>query len=225
MREKVHFLDRFILPANDHRRDYLIALRIGHPDDIGELHGRMGHEDLFNFDWGDVDSTGLDHLLRAATKMQTAFGVEITKVTSQEKTIGIEGFAGFNLVLEVSDGDVTLHANFPDLSARESLAGIAVDDTDIYPRKRTAHTVASYLQRLGCIRDAAISIGLREAVNVADLAGAEVNNAHDLLRRADGATGAQASEVIIATIGMIEKRLRHVWRPIKQSATLRANQA
>src|SRR5262245_53154668 len=166
MREKVHFLDRFILPANDHRRDYLIALRIGHPNDIGELDGRVGHEDLFNFDRGDVYSTGLDHLLRAATKMQAAGGVQITKVTGQEKTVSIEGFAGFHLVLEVSNGDVTPHTNFADLSSRESLAAIAIDDTDINPGKRTAHTVASYLQRFGCIRDAAISIGLREAVDI-----------------------------------------------------------
>src|SRR5262245_60179265 len=188
MREKVHFLNRFILPANDHRRDYLIALRIGHPDDIGELHGRMGHEDLYNLDWGDVDFTGLDHLLRAATKMQAAGGLEITKVAGQEKTIDSERFAGFNVVLEVSDDDVTLHANFVDFSTEKKLDGIAVDDTDITTGKRTAYTVASDLQRLGCIRNAAISIGLREAVDIADVACAEVNNAHDLLRRADRTT-------------------------------------
>ena len=100
----------------------------------------MGHEDLFNFDGGDVDSAGLDHLLRAAAEMQVAVGIEITKVTGQEKTIGIAGFTGFNLVLEVSDGNVTLHANFADLFSRKGLAGIAVDDTDINPGKWTAHT-------------------------------------------------------------------------------------
>src|SRR5512144_75846 len=170
MREKLHFLYLFILLANDHRRDYLVSLQIWHPDDIGELHRRMGREDLFDFDGGDVDSAGLDHFLRAATEMQVAVGVEITKVTGQEKTIGIECVTGFSLVLEVSDGDVTLHANFANLPLREERAGIAVDDTDINNGKRTAYGVASYVQRLGRICDAAISVGLRETVDVADVA-------------------------------------------------------
>ena len=154
-----------------------------------------------------------------------AVGVKITKVTSQEKPIGIECVAGLILILEVSNGDVTLHANFANLSSTQGLAGIASDDADINSGKRTAHSGASYLQGLGCICDTAVSVCLREAVDVADFARAEVDDAHYLLWRTDGAARAQTGEVIIASVGMVEKRLRHVGRPVKQRATLGADEA
>src|SRR5262249_13124157 len=166
---------------------------------------------------------GLDNLLRAAVEMQAAAGIEIAEVAGHEITIGIGGFAGLNLVLEISDGDVALHANFADLAVRDRFAGITIDDANINAGKRAANTVASYRQRLGCIRDAAISVGLREAVDVSGFTRAEADGTQDLFWAPDRAAGAQAGEIIIVAVGVIEKRLRHVGRPVKQSATLRAN--
>ena len=69
---------------------------------------------------------------------------------------------------------------------RETFAGIAIDDANINAGKRAANTVASDRQRLGCIRDAAISVGLREAVDVADFARAEFDDAHVDIQRGLG---------------------------------------
>src|SRR5688500_17154001 len=108
------------------------------------------------------------------------------EVAGLEVAVLVERLRSALRILVIAGRHVAPDADLPDLARRQHAAGFGIDDALVDAGQRAADAREALLQRIARVGDVAVAIGLGEAVNVADLARAELDHAHDLLRRADG---------------------------------------
>ncbi len=82
----------------------------------------------------------------------------------------------------------------------------------------------AHVDRVRGIRDIRVAVALRQAVHVADLAGAEVHHHLHGGGRADGRARAQRRQIAPRPIGVLRQRQRDIGRPVVHGAPLALDQ-
>ena len=155
--------------------------------------------------------------------MQEALVVEHPEVAGTEVAVA-KAPPVERRVLVIAAGDVALDQDLPDGAGQERGQALVVGDQDIDARQSPAHRVEPLLQRIVHVGDVGIAVGLGQPVDVAYLGHAEVDQALDLLRRAQRRAGAKRGDVARRPLGMLLQRVHHVGRAVEDGAALGLDQ-
>ncbi len=125
----------------------------------------------------------------------------------------------------IAGGDVPGDLDRPRLARRQDAAGVGIDDADGHAGQRRALRDHAAVERPGAWRHRAVPVGLGRAVDVADIANAELlgGEAH-FLRRADHQPGTQAPGALAAELGMAQRRAGHAGQRVDRGAALALDQ-
>ena len=204
--------------------DRLAIARIGHADHLDVLHLRVAIEELFDLARIDVLAAANDHVLEAAHDVDVALLVHGREVAGTHPAGLVDRFLRLGLVVPVAfHHRVATRAELAGLAARHRPA-LGVDDLDLDVRQHLAHGRDAALDRIvgGALRRH--RRGLGHAVGDGDLAHMHV--ALHLLHHLDGArraghdTGAQALEVELREVGMVELGDEHGGHAVERRAAL-----
>ena len=208
------------LAGHDDRDHELVALGVGEPDDVRLLDARMRHQHLLHLDRGDVDAPGLDHLLEAPPEMEPAGLVEVAEVAGEEPALVVERLPVLVLRPVVAAGDVAADLDLADLAGGEWPPRLRILDGELEPGEGPPHRDRPQLERIVRVGDRAVRVGLGEAIDVADLARAEIGEEADLLRGADGDPGAKRREPLRPEARVLGDRPHHVRGGVHHGAAL-----
>jgi len=169
----------------------LFLSRIRESDDVRLLDGGMAEQHLLHLERRDVDPAGLHHLLDPAAEPEPAVVADRAEIARDQEALGVEGRRVLLRVLVVAGRQITAHEDLADLPRRQRPPRLSVDDADLHAGQGRANGGPSHVGRIVSVRDAAVAVGLGEAVDVADLARAEIHHHLHRWRRADSGAGAE----------------------------------
>src|SRR5262249_12169839 len=186
MREKVAGCD---YPTRSRRQkgdDDLAPRRIGNAGYPRKCYGRMLLENLLNFDRRDVDPRALDHFGAASGILQRSVPAQRAEITGPEVAIGRKcGGIELRTRAEIAFAEIALDLYLSDFTPLAFTArGVA--DSDLHTRQGRTLALGTLFQWPVVRCDAAVSVVLGGAVNVADLRDAEPSSClKDFWRHSD----------------------------------------
>ena len=150
--------------------------------------------------------------------------VDHAQVAGFEKAVCIKGFAGALGVFQVFAHHIALDPNFTDFTNRAFGFGGGVHNARLHALQGLSHAVQAQFQGIIGIGHGAIAIGFGQAVNIANVAQAHVDQALNLQGRTNGGTPSQRLKPVGMKLGVVEQGLGHVGGAVKQGAALGLNQ-
>jgi hypothetical protein len=140
------------------------------------------------------------------------------------KPLGVEGGGVLLRVLVVAGRQIAAHEDLADLTRRQRSSRLAVDDADLHAGQRKADRGPALVGRVVRVGHAAVAVGLGEAVDVADLAHAEIHHHLHRRRRTDRGTGAERRQIAPRAFRMLGEGQRDIGRAVVNRAPLALDQ-
>ena len=185
--------------------DGLVKAGIVKAGDKDGLDGGVDAQDRLDLRRGDVDAAAFDQLLAPALELHPARIVQQSQIASQKKAvIRHASRRGFGIV-QIAGHDVAAQGDLPHRALGLTFAGFQIQDYQFHALQRRAAGQQALFNRRPAICDGGVAVGFRQAVDVADLLGAQIDNHLHLLRRADGGARAQAGQVVFGAVGMLRQ--------------------
>ena len=200
--------------------------RVGHAEHLHLLHGRVREQELLDLSRVDVFAAADQHVLDPAHDVAVALGVERGEVAGVHPAVD-HRFKRALLVAPVAvHHGIAAGAQFALLAHRHRVAQ-RVDQLDLEVRLHPSDGADAALQRVGGIALERHRAGLGHAVGDRDLV--HVHFLDDPLHhfdragRAGHAARAQAAQVVLRKVGMVELRDEHRRHAVQRGAAFGGN--